>query len=107
MKKTIKITIATGIFPPSIGGPAQYSKLLLDKLPASGFEISVVSFDGVRKFPKIIRHALYFFILIKKSFNADVIYAQDPVSVGFPSLVVSKLLRKKFVLKIVGDYAWE
>ena len=39
--------------------------------------------------------------------NADIIFAQDPVSVGFPAACAAKILRKKFLLKIVGDYAWE
>ena len=38
---------------------------------------------------------------------ADVIFAQDPVSVGFPAFLAARLLGKKYVVKIVGDYAWE
>ncbi len=106
MKKR-NILIATGIFPPQVGGPATYSKLLLDKLPERGFRITVVNFGDVLKYPKIIRHIIYFFKVFFRSFNKDIIYAQDPVSVGLPSLVVSKILFKKFYLKIVGDYAWE
>lgn len=101
------ILIATGIFPPDIGGPATYSKLLLDELPKRGFNATIASFGEVRHLPKIIRHIVYIFKLLKKSKNADIIFAQDPVSVGFPSIIVSKILRKKFLLKIVGDYAWE
>lgn len=103
----MKILICTGIYPPDIGGPATYSKLLKDELPKHGFEVDVLSFGEVRKFPKIIRHIIYFFKVLKKSFGADVIYAQDPVSVGLPSAVAAWLLNKKFLLKVVGDYAWE
>jgi len=107
MKEQTKIIIATGIFPPSIGGPASYSKLLKDRLPELGFDVTVVSFDTVRKYPKGISHILYFAILLWKSVSAKIIYAQDPVSVGLPAMVVSKILFKKFLLKIVGDFAWE
>jgi len=103
----ITVLIATGIFPPQIGGPATYSKLLLDELPKRGFEIKVQSFGWVIKYPKVIRHAVYFFKVLFSGFGADIIYAQDPVSVGLPALVAAKILRKKFYLKIVGDYAWE
>lgn len=103
----MKILIATGLFPPQIGGPATYSKLLLDELPKRGFEVKVQSFGWVIKYPKIVRHVIYFFKLIGSGFSADIIYAQDPVSVGLPALFAARLLGKKFYLKIVGDYAWE
>jgi glycosyltransferase involved in cell wall biosynthesis len=106
-KKHRKILIATGIFPPDIGGPATYSKLLLDELPNRGLAVKVVSFGAVRHLPKIIRHFVYFFKILRKGFFADVIFAQDPVSVGLPSVLAAKILRKKFILKVVGDYAWE
>jgi glycosyltransferase involved in cell wall biosynthesis len=102
-----KILIATGIFPPQVGGPATYSKLLVEKLPERGFEIRVQSFGGVIGYPKIIRHIVYFFRVLYSGMKCDIMYAQDPVSVGLPTLISARLLRKKFYLKIVGDYAWE
>ncbi|MBT4730800.1 glycosyltransferase family 4 protein, partial [Candidatus Woesearchaeota archaeon] len=101
------ILIATGIFPPDIGGPATYSKLLLDKLPKHNLNVEVLSFGEVRRLPKIIRHIAYFFKVLDRGRRADIIYAQDPVSVGFPTALASYVLRKKFILKVVGDYAWE
>ena len=103
----MKILIATGIFPPQIGGPATYSKLLQDKLPEKGFAVSVVNFGDVLKLPKIIRHIAYFATVLRHGLSADIIYAQDPVSTGLPALLAAKILRKKFYLKVVGDYAWE
>lgn len=105
MKK--KILIATGIFPPDIGGPATYSKLLADKLPERGFEVVVANFGEVRGLPKVVRHIVYFFNVLARARGCDVVYAQDPVSVGLPAILAAKLLRKKFYLKVVGDYAWE
>lgn len=102
-----RILIATGIYPPDIGGPATYSKLLFAELPKRGFEVKILSFGEVRHFPKIIRHFSYFFKVLKQSRWADIIYAQDPVSVGLPAMLANFFLRKKFILKIVGDYAWE
>lgn len=103
----MKILIATGIYPPTIGGPATYSKMLYDKLPKRGIGVEVLSFDEVRHLPKILRHLIYFFKVILRSRGCEVIYAQDPVSVGFPAMLAAKILRKRFMLKIVGDYAWE
>lgn len=103
----MKILIATGIYPPDIGGPATYSKLLFDELPKRGIEVEVLSFGEVRKLPKIVRHFAFGFRLMKKARKADLIFAQDTVSVGFPSLVVSKIVKKKFFVRVPGDYAWE
>ena len=103
----IRILIATGIYPPDSGGPATYSKLLNDKLPEKGFQVEVLSFSRFKYLPKIFRHLAYFLAVLGKGLMVDIIYAQDPVSVGLPTMIASKILRKKFVLKIVGDYAWE
>lgn len=102
-----KILVTTGIFPPSVGGPATYSKLLLDELPKRGIDVDVVSFDEVRFLPKFIRHLVFLFKLILRARSASIIYAQDTVSVGFPSVLASKILGKLFWLRVPGDYAWE
>jgi glycosyltransferase involved in cell wall biosynthesis len=101
------VFIATGLYPPDIGGPATYSKTLAEELPKHGLKVSVFSFGEVRKLPKILRHIAYFFKVWHRGRKADIIYAQDPVSVGFPAVLSAKILRKKFLLKVVGDYAWE
>ncbi len=103
----MKILIATGIYPPDIGGPATYSKILNDELPRHGIGVNVLSFGKVRRLPKIIRHLVYFLKVLRMARNADIVFSQDPVSVGLPSVIAAKILRKKFILKIVGDYAWE
>lgn len=105
--KNPHILIATGIYPPDIGGPATYSKLLFEELPKRGFSVEVLSFGEVRHMPKVLRHIAYFFKVLRRGRKADLIYAQDPVSVGLPSLLAAKVLRKRFILKVVGDYAWE
>lgn len=102
-----KVLITTGIYPPDIGGPATYSKLLFDELPKRGIEAEVLSFGEVRHLPKIIRHFVYFFKVLKRAKGVDVVYAQDPVSVGLPTMLANKFLRKRFFIRIAGDYAWE
>jgi glycosyltransferase involved in cell wall biosynthesis len=107
MTKNKRILIATPLYPPQVGGPATRTILLERKFPEMGSIISVAKFSSVLRFPKVIRHIFYFFILLVKGIRADTIIAQDPVSTGFPALLASKILRKDFVLIIVGDYAWE
>jgi glycosyltransferase involved in cell wall biosynthesis len=114
-----KILIATGIFPPDIGGPATYSKLLLEELPKRDFDVQVVTYGEAqsndpfnlkrisRRQPKGIRHCIYFWHVGRLGKKSDIIFAQDPVSSGLPAMLASYFRKKKFVIKIVGDYAWE
>lgn len=103
----MKILIATGLYPPEIGGPATHSKLLEEEFPKYDIHVSVLPFKVVRKLPKIIRHIVYFIHTLAKGRNVDIIYALDPVSVGLPALLAAKFLRKRFIVRIAGDYAWE
>jgi glycosyltransferase involved in cell wall biosynthesis len=105
--KTRKILIATPLYPPDIGGPSTYAKLLTDQLPGYGIETKISNFSDVKNMPKVLRHVAYLFKVMSSGKDVDIIYAQDPVSVGLPSMLAAKILRKKFFVKIVGDYAWE
>lgn len=107
MVSSTRLLIATPLYPPDPGGPATYAHILATNLPRQGVEVEVVSFGAVRHLPKIIRHVAYFLRLLKASKQCDTILALDPVSVGLPALIVSKLQKKRFFVKIVGDYAWE
>lgn len=103
----MNVAIATGLYPPEIGGPATYALLLEDELPKRGIAVTIVPFGWVRQYPKIIRHFVYAYKLWQESKQADCIYALDPISVGVPALLVSWLRRKPFLIRLGGDYAWE
>ncbi len=123
----MRIVIATGIFPPDIGGPATYSKVLAEELVKRGHTVTVVTYGSNEsrsknqesrnnnyelrvtsyELRKGIRHMVYFWRVYRAGRNADVIYAQDAVSAGFPAAVAALLLKRRFILKIVGDHAWE
>ncbi|HRY31030.1 MAG TPA: glycosyltransferase family 4 protein [Candidatus Paceibacterota bacterium] len=103
----MKILVATGIYPPSIGGPATHARLVETELPKRGIDVTVLSFDLVRPLPKIIRHIVYAWRLFRLRKSGDVIYTLDPVSVGLPALIVSKISGRKLILRVGGDYAWE
>jgi glycosyltransferase involved in cell wall biosynthesis len=124
MSNRVKIIIASGIYPPDIGGPATYSQLIAREFIKQGMDISVICYSDekdnfidqqekfkikrvLRKRNVLLRYWIYFWNLLKLAKDIDVIYAQGPLAAGFPAMLVSKILRKKFVIKIVGDYAWE
>jgi len=103
----MRIVLATPLYPPDIGGPATYCKLLEEEFPQQGIEVEVVAFAQVRGMPRIIRHIAYF-VLVKRALRkAEVVLALDPVSVGLPVCLACWGTGKPFFLKIVGDYAWE
>ena len=119
----MRILITTGIFPPDIGGPASYA-MTLGKNAPEGSEITVICYSSRfnhfsdkklqfkvirvwRKWPKGFRHLIYFFRVLVESRKNDVILSLNAVSAGIPGLMAARIRRKKFYVKIVGDYAWE
>lgn len=117
----MKIVFATGIYPPEIGGPAGYVKGLANELTKQNHKVSVITYGDkqteissnykvqiVNKSDSLpVRYAKYAYHCYKLAQEADLIYAQGPVSEGLPAAIASMLSRKPLVLKIVGDYAWE
>lgn len=103
----MRILVATGLFPPEIGGPATYAKLLADALPNYGVGVTVLPFSRVRYLPRGVRHGVYFFLLLREGRRADLLYAQDAVSVGLPTALAALALQKRFWLRVPGDHAWE
>jgi glycosyltransferase involved in cell wall biosynthesis len=103
----MKILLATPLFPPDSGGPATDAQMLFSELPKHGVEVVVCSFGSVRHLPRLIRHIRYFFELLKNLHDVDMIIAMDTFSVCLPALFASKLLNKKFVVRVPGDFAWE
>lgn len=97
----------TPLYPPEIGGPATYAKLLMDSLPSRGNTVTLVKFSDYKKYPSPIRHFFIFLKIIFSGLRHDVIFAQDVFSVGFPAVCASKIIRKPFIVRVPGDYAWE
>ncbi len=121
-----KIILAGEIFPPEIGGPATYTYRLAEYLLKQSYPLKIICYSNTPSREKIkqnlfknkiirvnqhlflpVKYLVYFVKLLNISLGVDVIYAQGPVSSGLPALLVSKILRKRLVVKIVGDYCWE
>jgi len=102
-----RVLVAAGLYPPDIGGPATYAAMIEKELPLNGIAVTVLPYRSVRSLPKVFRHLVYTCKLWYAAGAADCIYALDPVSVGLPALIVSKLRRRPLLLRLGGDYAWE
>ena len=125
----IKVLIATGIFPPDIGGPATILGALARDLCQADFSVKIITYaDQAKKdrekkesrvlgmgfeIHRIIRgrgtasHLKYFWRMLKLSRRADLIYVTDTYSVGYFAYLIKKIFGKKYIVRFAGDSAWE
>ena len=105
----MRIFVATGIYPPEIGGPAFYAKNLTDALVRKGHNVRVVQYGWVKRLPTGLRHFVYFLKFFWHSVinRPDNIIALDTYSVGLPVICVSKVLQIPVTLRVGGDFLWE
>jgi glycosyltransferase involved in cell wall biosynthesis len=103
----MKITLATPLYPPDIGGPATDAATLREVLTTRGMDVAILPFSGVRHLPKVVRHIAYFGKLLGAARGASAIVAFDTVSVGLPAALAARVLRLPLIVRVPGDYAWE
>ncbi len=102
-----KLFIATGIYPPQVGGPAQYAKELAKSFRDADWEVIVRRYKLEFKLPTGIRHLFYFFKIIPAVIQADLIIALDTYSVGLPATIAARIFNKKIIIRTGGDFLWE
>lgn len=102
-----KILIVTGIYPPAIGGPAQYAVNLEREFKASGYEVKVLTYELERRLPSGVRHFYFFLRTLLYGRGAEFILSLDTFSVGFPAVLAAKIIRKKIIVRTGGDFLWE
>ncbi len=103
----MKILIATGIYPPDIGGPAQYAKGVEEAWKKEGHEVKVLAFRFERKLPTGIRHLYYFLRVLFSLPGTDFVFSPDTFSAALPALLACKLFGKKLIIRTGGDFLWE
>ena len=103
----MRILIATGIYPPDIGGPAQYARNLYETWKNEGHDVKVAAYRWERAAPPGLRHFLYFTKILRKGWNADLIIVLDTWSAAVPTMAACKLMGKKYILRTGGDFLWE
>jgi len=107
LKEKQKILIATGIFPPKIGGPAQYAKNLKETFEKMGHVVNVKTYGIENKLPTGIRHSLFFLKIILALLFADAVFILDTFSVGLPTVLACKIFSKRGIIRTGGDFLWE
>jgi glycosyltransferase involved in cell wall biosynthesis len=109
----MKITVATGIFPPDIGGPATFLREFVPFLRKNGWTVEVITYGAPRKKAITISHDnpvkwwSFYRAVLKSARDSDVILATDTFSSGWPAARAAKKLKKRLVTRFVGDSAWE
>ncbi|MDB4978603.1 MAG: glucosyltransferase [Candidatus Peribacteria bacterium] len=121
----MKITLATGIFPPAIGGPATYVESLAKEFIRREQEVTVITYangvsggisvsdEGGKTVVRVAKWGgpLLRWLRYKKALQryaeaTDVVLAFSSVSVGIP-LRMAKLKKPHRFLRLGGDYFWE
>lgn len=114
-----RILIATGIYPPETGGPAGYVATIEMALRTAGFTFQTITYGNKRNvYPshvtvinrssfKIVHYIHYFFSVLKYARRFDIIFLQDTISAGLPTVLANFFWQRKIILKVVGDHAWE
>ena len=103
----MKILITTGIYPPKIGGPAQYSKNLKESFEKIGHTVSVKTYGVEDKLPTGVRHLFFFFKIIPSILKVDAVFVLDTFSAGLPTVLACKIFGKKAIIRTGGDFLWE
>jgi len=112
----VKILIATGIYPPDVGGPATMLAALAEALKKS-FDIKIITYAGVdnsadgiirvKKSDKFLKYPIYFCKMLMLAEWADILYITETYSVGYFAYLIKKLTGKKYIVRFAGDSAWE
>ena len=120
----MRIVLATGIYPPEVGGPATYVENIARELSERGHDVTVVTYEGTRTSRvgigtsgwkiiwvsmaggPLLRWRRYAEALREQGRNADIVEAFSSVSVGVP-LWMARLKKPKKILRLGGDFLWE
>lgn len=102
-----KILICTGIYPPRVGGPAQYALEIEKEFKSQGHKVRVITYRLERFLPPLIRHELFFWRTLFLLPGVDLVIALDTFSVGWPAAMAARLMGKKIIVRVGGDFLWE
>ncbi|MDB5187744.1 MAG: glucosyltransferase [Candidatus Kaiserbacteria bacterium] len=103
----MEILIATGIFPPEIGGPSRYAQELQFSLRRAGHTVEVVTYGRLKKLPIGIRHIAFGIRLISYLMRYKTVIALDTFSVALPLVFLAGFFKTQVYIRTGGDFLWE
>lgn len=103
----MRILLATGIYPPKVGGPAYYAHSLKEALEQRGHRVWVRTYGFESYLPTGIRHGLFFLKILPAVLFSDVVLAFDTYAVGLPAVVAGMIVRTPVIIRTGGDFLWE
>ncbi len=104
----MRILIATGIYPPEIGGPAQYAYNMEKEFERQGHTVTVKCFGKIeRALPTGFRHLFFLLKSTVAYLRADFVLVLDTFSVAWPISILSRISRRGYVIRTGGDFLWE
>lgn len=118
----MKILIASGIFPPDIGGPAVLAQKLGSIFTQKEIKVKVLCYSDFlikenynfpiikiwRRHPRLIRYFIYFLKLLKTVPKSNIVYClSSSPGMALCPLVLTKIFQKKFIIRPGGDFLWE
>src|SRR3989344_2799384 len=103
----LRIVLATGLYPPEVGGPAYYAEGLAAAFKKAGCGVGVVRYGILKKLPSGIRHLFYALKLFPAAFFADAVIALDTFSVALPAALVCSVTRTPVIIRTGGYFLWE
>lgn len=115
----MRIVLATGIYPPEIGGPATVTPLLAEAAYRRGWKTRVVTYGDastdrsgswelaiIEKQQSIVRrYSRFFWQVWRWARESDVIFLQGTFVEGLPGLLAAKLAGCPAVLRMPGCFA--
>lgn len=102
------IVLVTPIYPPKLGGPAQYAVKLDQEFKKKGYKVSVITYGKFEdSIPSLLRPFSVFLKVILKGLSADLLVSLDNCTLGLPAVLAAKILRIPSVVRIGGDALWE
>lgn len=107
LEHRMKIILATGIYPPDIGGHSFYVQSLEAAFEKMGHQVAVVLYGNLNKLPTGIRHLLYAWKLSKAARDADMVIGFDTFSILLPLALIAPRLGVPVFERAGGDFVWE
>jgi len=103
----MRILITTGLSGNDIGGPLQYAPRLEEEFKSLNNQVRIVAYDRVEKMlPPGLRHIYFFLKIFPSCIWSDKILLLDTFSVGVPTVFASRILAKKCIVRVGGDFLW-